>query len=223
MLKKNRALNLDFFQTLKGAIVLFRDPTHTESVYDIEDGLSKTKATEQAIAYVKSDPEVAQIISDRYLAPAPDIAALLNYPPESLGAIYAHYITEAGFDPSFYRKIEIIDDVSYVLYRLRQTHDIWHIVTGSTTDVVGELALKAFEIPQTRRTMSVVLLAGGILRTLFNHPEESDRLMERVAIMYRMGARAKPFLAQRWEENWEKPLTQWRSELSVELVDKYLP
>jgi len=223
MLKKNRALNLDFFQTLKGAIVLFRDPTHTESVYDIEDGLSRTKATQQAIAYAKSDPEVAQIISDRYLAPAPDIAALLNYPPESLGAIYAHYITEAGFDPSFYRKIEIIDDVSYVLYRLRQTHDIWHIVTGSTTDVVGELALKAFEIPQTRRTMSVVLLAGGILRTLFNHPEESDRLMERVAIMYRMGARAKPFLAQRWEENWEKPLTQWRSELSVELVDKYLP
>lgn len=47
--------------------------------------------------------------------------------------------------------------------------------------------------------------------------------MERVAIMYRMGARAKPFLAQRWEENWEKPLTQWRSELGVELVDKYVP
>ncbi len=220
---KNRALNLDFLQTIKGAIALFRDPTHTDSVYDIEDGLSKTKATEQAIAYVKSDPEVAQIIIDRYLAPAPDIAALLKYPPESLGAIYANYITDAGFDPSFYRKIEIVDDVSYVLYRLRQTHDIWHIVTGSTTDVVGELALKAFEIPQTRRTMSVVLLAGGILRTLFNHPEESDRLMERVAIMYRMGARAKPFLAQRWEENWEKPLTQWRSELGIELVDKYVP
>lgn len=220
---KNRALNLDFLQTLKGAIALFRDPTHTDSVYDIEDGLSKTKATEQAIKYVKSDPEVAQIISDRYLAPAPDIPALLKYPPESLGAIYAHYITDAGFDPSFYRKIEIVDDVSYVLYRLRQTHDIWHIVTDSTTDVVGELALKAFEIPQTRRTMSVVLLAGGILRTLFNHSEEIDLLMERVAIMYRMGARAKPFLAQRWEENWEKPLTQWRSELGVELVDKYVP
>lgn len=223
MLLRNRALNLDFLQTLKGAIVLLKDPTQTDSVYDIEDGLSKTKATQQAIAYVKSNPEVAQIIEERYLAPAPDLQTLLTYPPESLGAIYAHYITDAGFDPSFYRKIEITDDVSYVLFRLRQTHDIWHIVTGSSTDVVGELALKAFEIPQTRRTMSVVLLAGGVLRTMFNHPEEIDRLMDRVAVMYRMGARAKPLLAQKWEQAWEKPLTQWRTELGVELVDKYLP
>lgn len=84
---RNRALNLDFLQTLKGAIVLLKDPTQTDSVYDIEDGLSRTRATQQAIAYVKSNPEVAQIIAERYLAPAPDIAALLKYSPESLGAI----------------------------------------------------------------------------------------------------------------------------------------
>lgn len=66
-------------------------------------------------------------------------------------------------------------------------------------------------------------MAEGILRTMFNTPEEIDRLMDRVAVMYRMGARAKPFLGQRWEQAWEKPLTQWRTELGVELVDKYLP
>ena len=66
-------------------------------------------------------------------------------------------------------------------------------------------------------------MAGGILRTMFNTPEEIDRLMDRVAVMYRMGAKAKPFLAQKWEQAWEKPLTQWRTELGIELVDKYVP
>ncbi len=220
---KHRALNIDFLQTIKGAISLLRDPGQTESVYDIEDGLSKTEATKQAIAYLKTKPGVAAIIEERYLAPAPDLEALLQLPSDSLGYVYAKYITDSGFDPNFYRKVEINDDVSYVLFRLRQTHDLWHIVTGCNTDVVDELALKAFEIPQARRTMSVVLLAGGMLRVMFNNPEDLDRLLDRLAVMYRMGAKAQPFLAQKWEEGWEKPLSQWREELGIELVDQYIP
>ncbi len=220
---KHRALNIDFLQTIKGAISLLRDPGQTESVYDIEDGLSKTEATKQAIAYLKAKPGVAAIIEERYLAPAPDLEALLQLPSDSLGYVYAKYITDSGFDPNFYRKVDINDDISYVLFRLRQTHDLWHIVTGCNTDVVDELALKAFEIPQARRTMSVVLLAGGILRVMFNNPEDLDRLLDRIAVMYRMGAKAKPFLAQKWEEDWEKPLSRWREELGVELVDRYIP
>ncbi len=220
---KHRALNIDFLQTIKGAISLLRDPGQTESVYDIEDGLSKTEATKQAIAYLKTKPGVAAIIEERYLAPAPDLEALLQLPSDSLGYVYAKYITDSGFDPNFYRKVEINDDVSYVLFRLRQTHDLWHIVTGCNTDVIDELALKAFEIPQARRTMSVVLLAGGMLRVMFNNPEDLDRLLDRLAVMYRMGAKAQPFLAQKWEEGWEKPLSQWREELGIELVDQYIP
>jgi ubiquinone biosynthesis protein Coq4 len=220
---KHRALNIDFLQTIKGAISLLRDPGQTESVYDIEDGLSKTEATKQAIAYLKAKPGVAAIIEERYLAPAPDLEALLQLPSDSLGYVYAKYITDSGFDPNFYRKVDINDDISYVLFRLRQTHDLWHIVTGCNTDVVDELALKAFEIPQARRTMSVVLLAGGILRVMFNNPEDLDRLLDRIAVMYRMGAKAKPFLAQKWEDDWEKPLSRWREELGVELVDRYIP
>jgi ubiquinone biosynthesis protein Coq4 len=36
------------------------------------------------------------------------------------------------------------DDTSYLLLRLRQTHDLWHVVTGFSTNVPGELGLKAF-------------------------------------------------------------------------------
>jgi ubiquinone biosynthesis protein COQ4 len=220
-LGKSRQLNIDFLSTLKGAVTLLRDPSQTESVYDVEDGLRHSKATQQAVDFVKSKPEVAQLIAERYTPPKVDIEALLKLPEDSLGYTYASYIKESGFDPNFYRQLKVEDDVSYVLLRMRQTHDIWHIVAGFSTDVPGELGLKAFELAQTRRTMAAVLLAGGLLSTLFKSPESLDYLLDRIAIGYRMGGKAKPFLAQKWEDNWEQPLAVWRDELGVEIVLSY--
>ncbi len=216
----NLRQNLDFLSTLKGVVTLLRDPTQTESVYDVEDGLRNTKATELAIEFVKSKPEVATIFQERYLAPSVNLEALLELPQESLGYAYASYIKEAGFDPNFYRLVKVEDDISYFLLRMRQTHDIWHIVAGFSTDVFGELGLKAFELAQTHRTMSAVLIAGGLLSTLFKHPEQLDNLLEQIASGYRLGAKAKPFFASKWEENWERPLLEWRQDLGIDVRER---
>lgn len=215
--------SLDYLSTLKAVVALLRDPSQTESVYDVEDGLRHTKATELAVEFVKSKPGVADLFQERYLAPPINIEALLKLPHASLGYAYASYIKDSGFDPNFYRLVKVEDDVSYFLLRMRQTHDIWHIVAGFATDVPGELGLKAFELAQTHRTMSAVLIAGGLLSTLFKRPEELDQLLDQIAIGYRLGAKAKPFFAQKWEENWEKPLLDWRQELGVEPTKEYIP
>lgn len=219
----NLRQNLDFLSTLKGVVTLLRDPAQTESVYDVEDGLRHTKATELAVEYVKSKPNVAALFQERYLAPAVNLEDLLKLPTESLGYSYAIYIKDSGFDPNFYRLLKVEDDISYFLLRMRQTHDIWHIVAGFSTDVFGELGLKAFELAQTHRTMSAVLIAGGLLSTLFKHPEDLDKLLEQIAIGYRLGAKAKPFFAKKWEENWERPLLEWRQELGIEPTKEYVP
>lgn len=218
-----RKLNLDLLTTLKGFVSLMRDPTQTDSVFDVEDGLRHTKAAQLAVEYAKSKPGVAEIFAERYLAPSPDIDALKQLPEDSLGYIYASYLSEAGFDPDFYRKTEVEDDITYMFMRLRQTHDIWHVVTGFGSDVNAELGLKAFEIAQIHRTLAAMLIAGGLLRTLLKTPEMLDGLLEQIAIGYRMGAKAKPFIAQKWEEHWEKPLTEWRQELNIETVTVYVP
>jgi ubiquinone biosynthesis protein COQ4 len=218
-----QTLHLDFLLAIKGAISLFRDPTQTESVYDIEDGLRNTKATQLALEFVKSDPTVDRIITERYTPPPVDIDALFALPPDSLGHIYAAYIKKSNFDPNFYRKIEVNDDISYMLFRLRQTHDIWHIVAGFNTDVAGELGLKAFELAQTHRTMSLILLAGGLLSTLSKSPADLDNVLECIALGYRSGTKAQPLLAQKWEEQWSKPLSNWREELGIEATKTYNP
>ncbi len=33
-----------------------------------------------------------------------------------------------------------------------------------------------------------------------------------------MGLQAKPLLAQKWEENWDKSLSEWRAALGIKLV-----
>jgi ubiquinone biosynthesis protein COQ4 len=35
--------------------------------------------------------------------------------------------------------------------------------------------------------------------------------------------KAKPFLAQRWEDQWDKPVAQWREELNVQIPSVYMP
>lgn len=216
-------LNIDFIQTAKGVINLMRDPGQTESVHDIEDGLLQAKSTQVAMEYIQSRPGVQPLVEERYLAPPPNLDLLIELPPDSLGYTYASYLREEGFDPNFYRPLEVEDDTTYLLLRLRQTHDLWHLITGFTTDVVGELGLQAFILAQTRRPMAVVLLAGGLLKTLIQSPEQMEKLLDRIAVGYRMGAKAKPLIAQKWEENWEKSISQWRTELGVELAEVYTP
>jgi len=219
----NLRQSLDYLSTLKASVALLRDPGQTESVYDVEDGLRYTKATQLAIEFVKAKPGTAELFEERYLAPSVNLEALLQLPQDSLGYAYATYIQDSGFDPNFYRLVKVEDDVSYFLLRMRQTHDIWHIVAGFSTDVPGELGLKAFELAQTHRTMSAVLIAGGLLSTLFKHPEELDKLLDQIAIGYRLGAKAKPFFAEKWEENWGRSLQDWRQELGVETIKTYVP
>jgi ubiquinone biosynthesis protein COQ4 len=213
-----RRFNLDTLIVLKGALSLIRDPQQTDSVYDIEDGMKNSSAMAVATRYMMAQSEIATIAAERYLAPTPDIPKLLQCPPDSLGYAYANYIHTAGFDPGFYRSMAVGDDTSYLLLRLRQTHDLWHVVTGFATSVPGELGLKAFELAQTRRTMAGILIAGGFLKCLLQTPDELDQLLNNISRGYRMGLQAKPLLAQKWEANWDKSLAAWRSELGIKVV-----
>jgi ubiquinone biosynthesis protein Coq4 len=216
--KRKRHGHIAYFTTLKGVIGMLRDPEHTESVFDIEDGLANIEATELAMRYVRADPGAARLMDERYLAPLPDLDALARCPAGSLGHAFAQHIRERGFDPDYYRKIDVRSDAQWVLMRMRQNHDLWHVVTGIDTDPIGELSLKAFELAQTRRPMAAVITSGGVLRYLIKDPDELDAVLNAIAHGYALGRAARPFLAQRWEDGWDRPLAQWRAQTNVRIA-----
>lgn len=207
--------HVNYISTLKGLVGILRSPENTESVFDIEDGLRHIEATRLVFEHMKEKPGVSELIGERYLPPPADIEALDRYPQGSLGKAFARHILDHGFDPDYFRKIEIGDDIDYILMRIRQTHDIWHVVTGFGTDRIGELGLKAVELAQLRRPMAAVITSGGVMRYLLRDPDQLERVFWAIAHGYRLGSRAKPLLAEKWEEHWERPLTQWRARLGI--------
>ena len=42
-------------------------------------------------------------------------------------------------------------------------------------------------------------------------------MIEAIRQGYEMGLAAKPFLAQKWEAAWDRPLAEWRKDLGVEV------
>jgi ubiquinone biosynthesis protein Coq4 len=206
---------IHYLRTLSGVVGMIRNPEATDSVFDIEDGLRRSGAMESFLERVCALPGVSELMAERYLAPPLDVDALAAMPEGCLGKALAGHFIEHGFDPDYYRKVEVVSDLDWVLMRMRQSHDIWHVVTGIGTDRVGEIALKAFELAQTWRPMAAVITCGGLLRYLLKDPDQMGAVLAGIGHGYQLGYRAQPLLAQRWECDWERPLAAWRQAVGL--------
>jgi len=198
--------------------LLFDESGNLEPVWQLSNSLVDSFSFQLAITTIKSNPEVANILAERYIAPPHDLAALLQYPPNSLGYIYASQMKELGLT-TIEARIEIDSDSSYVESRWQQTHDIWHIITGFDTTGLGEMGLQAFYLAQLQLPLASLLIANALITATVWQPETLSALLMAIARGWEMGKNAAPLIAQKWEEAWEKPLTVWRRELNVQPVN----
>jgi ubiquinone biosynthesis protein COQ4 len=201
-------------KAIKAVFVLFGGSNEVGPVYDIEDGLKHTGVMKYAVDHMLAQPGVVQLALTQYIAPIPYLDVLQLLPQGTLGREYAEFVTRNGFDANFYRKMEPKDISSYLLLRLRQTHDIWHVITGFDVNVPDEIGLKAFELAQTRRPVAGVLVTGGFIKS-FLSSKDVNTMLASIGKGYRMGLEAQPLLAQKWEEQWETPLQELRAELGI--------
>lgn len=195
--------------------MLFGDNS-LQTVGELTYGLLGTPAYDLVARHLNQDPACAALIRDRHIPPAHDLETLLTYPIDSLGYIYAVEMKKKGFDPNLHAGMTAKTDAEYVELRLSQTHDLWHIVTGFDTSVVGEIGLQAFHLPQFPYPLATLLIATSLISTTLKEPETLPKLLEAIAQGFQMGNTAKSLFAQKWEEGWEKPLSQWQTELNIQ-------
>ncbi|MEP0956455.1 Coq4 family protein [Microcoleus sp. FACHB-1515] len=188
-----------------------------EPVWKLSQSLIDSAAFEQAIATLKTQPTVAALLAERYVAPPHDFAMLRQHPPDSLGYVYAQFMEESGFAP-LEPAIAIDSDTHYVEYRWQQTHDIWHIITGFDTSEIGEIGLQAFYLAQFQLPLSSLLIANALISVTLMQPEALNSMLAAIAQGWQMGKFAEPLIAQKWETAWEKPVTLWQAELNVQPV-----
>jgi ubiquinone biosynthesis protein COQ4 len=143
-----------------------------------------------------------------------DLDALAALPDGTLGEAYATFLRSRGLTP------EIFDDPphgvtdprqSYLIQRMRQTHDLWHVATGCDTDPAGEIALQAFTFAQTGAPGNALLAGAGVIRGFTRRRGMvSDTLR-----MYWIGKQARSLPVFDWENHWDKPLSEVRAMLDL--------
>lgn len=94
--------------------------------------------------------------------------------------------------------------------RLRNLHDVFHVVTGYDRDMRGEMAVLAFTLAQTGNTGIGYLVWRSLLNGGWN--SELGRVIRQG---FRRGRRAEWLLDQDWEALLEQPIEQVRQKLGL--------
>ncbi|MCP3985097.1 MAG: hypothetical protein GY723_11960 [bacterium] len=102
------------------------------------------------------------------------------------------------------------DDRTRFARRLRELHDVFHVLTGYGRDVRGEVACLAFTYSQTKNT-GIGYLALRVLRGA-GWRSEMGRVIRQG---YWRGRRAEWLIDQDWEALLQQPLEQLREDLRV--------
>ncbi|MDX1977102.1 MAG: Coq4 family protein [Pseudanabaenaceae cyanobacterium bins.68] len=218
----SESANLAPMMALQPYLALLAGDTSLDVVGEMSYALLDTPSFALAVKHLQTDAQCAELIAERYMATEHDIDRLLTYPPDSLGFTYAQSMKARGFRAEdLYKDVQIYSDASYVEARLSQTHDIWHIVTGFGVSGIEEIGLQAFHLPQFPYPLAVSLVSSNLMSSLLFAPNDLPDLLSAIQIGWQMGKTAKSFFAQKWEEGWEKPLSQWQAELNIQPIQQW--
>lgn len=194
------------------------DDGNADPVFDFEDALDQTEMAQLAVNELKKNPEVNILFQERWLPEPYNLDQLSQLPEGTLGHVYAHKIRSTGFNPHFYKKVPVVDDISYLKMLWRSTHDIYHIVAEFDTDEIGEIGLQAFFIGQNPIPISAMIISFGLVMISLYQPNNFQYLMSEVIRGYNLGSQTSgKFIAQKWDQYWDVQLSEIRANLGMEI------
>jgi ubiquinone biosynthesis protein COQ4 len=202
-------------RAMKALARVVANPEQTEAVLEFTSMINGGTANHRTARFY-ADPRGQALYAEHRTIDSHtvDLAALAALPAGTLGHAYATFLSSHGLTPEvFDGPPDGITDpkVAYVIQRMRQTHDLWHVVTGCETDPAGEIALQAFTYAQVRAPGNAILASIGTLKAVRHRPG----IVRDVIALYRAGARANRLPTFPWEDHWATPLTEVRAMLGL--------
>jgi ubiquinone biosynthesis protein Coq4 len=194
-----------------------------QSAFDADDLTQHLRASDESLRRICEDPASHALVERRFVGLNIDLDHFATLPDGSLGRAFLAFMEGGDFDVDLTRPERVLPSgpKSYVLFRLRQCHDIWHVVTGFDTSHEGEVGLQGFSLSQLHSPMSAIALAGTSIDMLFG-PYTSSTIrgtMSALAAGWEMGQRSRPLFSVDWDAHWHRPLNEVRAELGVDAFD----
>lgn len=142
-----------------------------------------------------------------------DLEVLAKLPDGTVGRAFAEYFAQNKISP-FSTPYEIRNDVDYLIKWYRETHDLHHILTGYSTDAVGEMEVQAFALGNLGFRVSVMILGFAALLRPHNLPP-MWKYWARLKIAYRRGKASENLFKVRYEQHLESTVDTLRAALRI--------
>ncbi len=205
---------------------LVREPERTDRVFELIQALGGDSGERNYQSFLRH-PEGRALLEERpslYRALC-DLDQLAALPDGSLGRAYADFMRAGGLEAqglvdAAEKVRDPEDDVDrerrWYFDRMRDMHDLWHVLTGYGRDLAGEAANLAFSYGQVRtRGIGAIVLSAAWLG-----PKSLDLHWQRYLFRaWRRGRRAVPLSRVRYEALLDQPLADVRRRLGIEPPD----
>jgi ubiquinone biosynthesis protein COQ4 len=207
-------------QALRSVRALIADPQNTGEVFKViaalEGGslaraVARLEATAEGRQLLRNKPDILTVLSDR--------EALRAMPEGSVGRNYLKFVELQSLSADGLvaaseeapRGQGKSPEERWLGNRLRDIHDLQHVVYGYGRDTLGELCLLSFMVTQTpnRGIAFIIFMARRQARQMPQQFSVDDCIDEG----RRIGEAATWFVAVNWETRLAEPLEQLRHEL----------
>jgi ubiquinone biosynthesis protein COQ4 len=215
----------DVARASRALAALVRDPDDLPQVFTLIESMSGT-APHRLLLRLKLSRSGSRILRDRpdIVPTLADRAALRELPAGSLGRAYLDFVESEGISPQGIQEASTLgesgkrsDAFKYIHQRMRDTHDLWHAVTGYKGDVVGELSLLAFTLAQYWNTAVAMIILAGLLKGFGKN--ETHVILDG----WKRGRAARWLPAEEWETLLALPVEEVRTRLKLGAPPVYTP
>jgi len=200
---------------------LLNDKEDTGQVFDIMAALNGD-STARGYERLLTTPQGGRLAYERIelASKLMDDAWLDSFAPGTVGAAYRHFIRSenisaeglAEISRQKHGQVEVRHPYAWFGRRTRDSHDLWHILSGYHRDGLGEACLVAFSYAQTRSLGWALIALGAALRTRGGpkHP-----YVKAIWQGYRRGKAAKWLAGEDYERLMAEPLEAARRRLNI--------
>lgn len=155
-------------QTLKLAysimrLVLAADGAMDGNVGRLAKASSDAHSFQLMVEFLSRYPQARLAFQERPRLGKVDLQQLHQLPKNTLGYAFADHMIKNNLTPL--QAGEVNNDYTYLSAHITETHDIWHVVTGSDINITGEIRIEAFSVAQLYASRFwIALLAKNLPR-----------------------------------------------------------